>query len=293
VTSRAASSPATLAGVAAILLWGGFATLAALTGSMPPFQTTAVTFLIGGLLGVIVAIVRGRAGHLAPTPGSFLLGLYGFFAYHALYFAALKRAPPAEVQLVASLWALLIVLFAALLPGGRLRARHVVGGVIGLVAAGLLVWPRLGATADSASLVGLALAFGCALVWASYSVGSRMFAGVPSESLAVTSLATAALAWACHAAFETPVWPATGAGWLALVGLGVGPLGIAFWFWDEGMKRGDVGLLGVLSYAVPVVSTALLVTVGLAEPSWALALAAALMVVAGLVATGGGASADV
>jgi drug/metabolite transporter (DMT)-like permease len=124
-------------------------------------------------------------------------------------------------------------------------------------------------------------------VWSTYSVGSRLFANVPSESLAVTSLATAALAWACHVAFETTVWPTGGLGWVALVGLGVGPLGIAFLFWDEGMKRGDVGLLGVLSYAVPVVSTGLLVATGFAEATWVLALSAVLMVVAGLVATGG------
>ena len=52
--------------------------------------------------------------------------------------------------------------------------------------------------------------------------------------------------------------------WLALAGLGIGPLGGAFLLWDIGMKKGNVPLLGVLSYAALILSTALLVALGLA-----------------------------
>jgi drug/metabolite transporter (DMT)-like permease len=69
------------------------------------------------------------------------------------------------------------------------------------------------------------------------------------------------------------------------VGLGVGPVGAAFFLWDIGMKRGDVALLGVLSYASPILSTALLVALGYADAAWTLALACALMLAAALIAT--------
>ena len=72
--------------------------------------------------------------------------------------------------------------------------------------------------------------------------------------------------------------PADRTAWLALIGLGLGPVGAAFLLWDIGMKRGSVPLLGVLSYASPIISTGLLVALGLAEPTWALAVACALMV---------------
>lgn len=280
---------ATLSGVGAILLWGALATFAALTGAMPPFQVTAVTFVIGGALGVAIAIARGRAALLKPTSASFALGLYGLFVYHALYFAAVKRAPPAEAQLVASLWALFIVLFAALLPGGRLQPRHVLAALIGLGAAALLVWPRLGAGSGSGANIGYLLAFGCALVWSSYSVLSRLLPDVATESVATTCLAVAALAALCHLAFEATVWPQAATGWLALIALGLGPVGAAFFLWDIGMKAGHVSLLGVLSYAAPVLSTGLLVLAGLAEPSWRLGLAALMMVAAGMIATWRGA----
>ena len=108
---------ATGAGIAAIVLWGALAVLTAMTGAMPPFQMTAITFLTGGVLGIATAVTRGRAHRLKPTPATFMLGLFGFFFYHACYFAALKLANPAEAQLIASLWALLIVVLSAFLPG--------------------------------------------------------------------------------------------------------------------------------------------------------------------------------
>jgi drug/metabolite transporter (DMT)-like permease len=129
------------------------------------------------------------------------------------------------------------------------------------------------------------LALGCAFVWSSYSVASRLVADVPSESIAVSCLATAALALAASLALEQWVWPDGALSWAALAGLGVGPVGAAFFLWDVGMKRGDVPLLGVLSYASPILSTALLVALGYAEAAWTLALACALMTAAAVIAT--------
>ncbi len=277
---------ATALGTGAILLWATLASLTALSGPFPPFQTTAIGFAVGGLGLMLAAILGGRATRLRPTPASLALGIYGLFAYHSLYFAALKLAPPAEAHLVSSLWALLIVLFSALLPGGRLRPAHVCGALLGLGAATLLVWDKLGAGSGTATApLGFALAFCCALVWSSYSVASRLLASVPSESIAVSCLATAALAFLCSRLFETWVTPADFVACAALIGLGAGPVGAAFLLWDIGMKRGDVSLLGVLSYASPVLSTVLLVALGFAEATWSLAIACVLMVVAAVTAT--------
>jgi drug/metabolite transporter (DMT)-like permease len=276
---------ATAFGFGAILLWS---TLAALTGlkgpAMPPFQTTAITFAIGGTLLLVLAIVRGRLRALTPNAHAFALGVYGLLVFHALYFAALRLAPAAEASLIASLWALFTVLLSALLPGHRLRSRHMIGAVIGLAASVLLVGGLGvgGLTAEQS--LGLALALGCALVWASYSVLSRLIASAPSESLALPCLATAGLALLCALLFEDWIWPTASSTWVALGLLGIGPVGGAFLLWDVGMKRGNIALLGVLAYAAPVISTCLLVAVGLAVPSLSLAVACAMMVIAAFVA---------
>jgi drug/metabolite transporter (DMT)-like permease len=282
------SRTATALGMGAVLLWSSLATLTVLRGAIPPLQTTAIAFAIGGSVGALVALARGRIGLIRPTAASLALGVYGLFCYHALYFAALKLAPPAEAHLVSSLWALLTVLLSALLPGAGLRFRHVFAALLGLGAAAILVWDKLGVVQGVDSRLGFALALGCALVWSTYSVGSRLLAEVPSESIAVSCLVTAGLAFMGSLAFEQWTMPADWTAWAALAGLGLGPVGLAFFLWDIGMKHGDVPLLGVLSYASPIISTGLLAALGLTSATWSLAIACALMVIAAVIATRSG-----
>ena len=73
--------------------------------------------------------------------------------------------------------------------------------------------------------------------------------------------------------------------WAAPTGPNPSAASAAFLLWDIGMKQGDVSLLGVLSYAAPIVATALLVALGLAAPTWMLGLACGLMVLGAVIAT--------
>jgi drug/metabolite transporter (DMT)-like permease len=277
---------ATATGFVAVLLWATLALFTAMSGWVPPFQLVGMTFVVGGVFVLAIAAVRRRL-HLAwPTRASFLLGLYGPFGDTALYYAAVKTAPAAEANLIHSLWPLLIVLFAALLPGGGLKLRHLIGALIGLVATAMLVSGSLGSGGDGIRLGHVLAALG-AFVWASYSVLSRKLATVPSESLAVTMLGCAVPAFACHLAFETTLWAPSPIEWGGVLGLGLGSIGLAFICWDVGMKKGDVALLGVASYAAPVLATLILVVAGYAAASWLLAVSCVLIVVGALVASFG------
>ena len=111
---------ATLTGFGAVVLWSLLAVLTASTGTVPPFQLAAMTFVIGGAAGAVSWLVRPHAVRaLRQPPTVWALGIGGLFGYHALYFAALRLAPPAEAALINYLWPLLIVLFSAFLPGER------------------------------------------------------------------------------------------------------------------------------------------------------------------------------
>jgi drug/metabolite transporter (DMT)-like permease len=213
------------------------------------------------------------------------LGVGGLFGYHALYFAALRLAPPAEAGLINYLWPLLIVLFSALLPGERLKLAHVAGALVGFAGVVVLIAGRGAIRADAAHLPGYLCAFAAAFVWSGYSVLSRRFGSVPTDAVAGFCLATAALSLLCHLALEATVWPASLTEWLAILALGVGPVGAAFYVWDIGVKRGDIRVLGIASYAAPVLSTLILVLAGYAEPSLSLAVSCALIVLGAAVAT--------
>lgn len=270
---------ATLIGFSAVLLWSLLALFTIGSAPVPPFQLNAICFAIGGAIGLFWTLRRGGVRVLRTIPVTvYAFGSLGLFGYHALYFTAFRIAPSAETGLIAYLWPLFIVLLSGLLPGERLGRLHVVGALIAFAGAALIV---LGGTrGDDAPAAGLALAFLCALTWAVYSVMSRRLGAVPTESVTVFCLVTAALSAAAHLAVESTAWPTGALGWASIVGLGVGPVGIAFFTWDIGMKKGDIQLLGVASYAAPLLSTLALVVAGITAPSTTI-LAAAVLIAGG------------
>jgi drug/metabolite transporter (DMT)-like permease len=268
---------ATLIGFTAILMWSLLALLTVGSAPVPPFLLTAICFAIGGVLGLLWIVASGEGRALRAVGWRvYAFGTVALFGYHLLYFSALRMAPAAEAGLIAYLWPLFIVLLSGLLPGETLTRLHIVGALLAFAGAALIVMRGAGGMTPEA-LPGLGLAFLCAVTWAVYSVLSRRLGDVPTASVAVFCLATAALSLGAHLLLEETVWPNSALGWLSIFALGVGPVGLAFFTWDIGMKKGDIQLLGVASYAAPLLSTLALVIAGITEASPAIIVAAALI----------------
>lgn len=271
-------STATVIGFIAVLLWALLALFTAASGQVPPFQLAAMAFSVGGAIGIATWIVRPTGISALRQPGSvWLLGVVGLFGYHFAYFTALRNAPPVEAGLIAYLWPLLIVLFSALLPGEKLSGHHVLGGVLGLAGAALIVTGGGAVTFRSEYAFGYGMALVCAVVWSGYSVLSRRFASVPTDVVTGFCLVTAALAALAHVTLEETIWPSTLLQWLAVLGLGLGPVGLAFYVWDYGVKHGDIQVLGASSYLAPLLSTLVLITAGFAQFNWVVASACLLI----------------
>jgi drug/metabolite transporter (DMT)-like permease len=276
---------ATLLGLTAILMWSLLAALTVASGSVPAFQLAAMTFAVGALVGFLTWIGRPNATRaLRQSPLAWLVGIGGLFGYHALYFLALRFAPPAEAGLLNYLWPLLIVLFSSLLPGERLAFHHIVGALLGFAGTVILLLGSSRSEFGTGHGPGLVAAFVAAFVWAAYSVMSRKLKSVPTDAVAGFCLGTAVLSALVHGLVEVTVWPDTIGQWLAIAALGVGPVGAAFYAWDIGMKRGDIRVLGAASYATPLLSTAFLILAGFAQPSVNIAVAAVLIAGGGLIA---------
>lgn len=278
---------ATFIGSISIVLWGTLALLTRLTeGRIPAFQLMAMSFTLAFVLMSLRWWRQGHFGgrHLRQPLRVWLLGVGGYFGYHFFYFAAMNQAPAVEVSLLAYLWPLLIVLFAALLPGQQLKQQHLLGALCALAGCWMLIGN--GSSGFSAEyLPGYLMALACALIWSGYSVASKLFKAVPTDAVGWFCALTALLALACHLLWEVTVWPQTHLHWIGVLGLGLGPVGIAFFTWDYGIKHGNLQLLGVLAYAAPLISTLLLVMAGEADLSWTLALAC-LAIVAGSALAG-------
>jgi drug/metabolite transporter (DMT)-like permease len=285
--ATAATAQATLVGAAAILLWAFLAPLARVAqghdAPLPPMLLTGLGFAVGGGLALLLVAAKGRLALLRQPPLAWVHGVGGLAGFHALYFASLALAPPVEANLLNYLWPLLIVLLSAPILGLRLGLWRLAGAAMGGAGAALLLG------AGAAFPASAALGFGCALLsaltWALYSVLSRRMAAVPTEAVAGFCLASAALALAAHLVFETTPASVTLPQAGAVLLLGLGPMGAAFFLWDIGMKRGDPRLLGTLAYATPVASTLLLAASGEGVLGWRAMAAAGLVAGGGLVAS--------
>ena len=275
---------ATLAGCGAIALWAFLGLLSRGAAEVPPLELTALSFTVSAMLGLSVIAARGRLQALRQPLRAWVHGVGGLAGYHALYFAALDLAPPAEAGLLNYAWPLLIVLFSAPLLGLRLRWTHGLGTLLAGCGCLLLLLHPDATQRGSGAWIGDLLAISAAVVWALYSVISRRMHAVPTEAVAGFCAASALLAALAHYAIEPSVVPSAHA-WLAIIALGVGPVGAAFFLWDVGMKQGDPRLLGTLAYATPVLSTALLCAGGYAPWSVTLGAAALLVAAGGLVAS--------
>lgn len=268
-------------------MWATLALLTELSGDIPPFQLTAMAFAIAFCIGLVLWL-RDGGGILQqlrlPWP-VWLLGITGLFGYHFFYFMALRNAPAVEASLIAYLWPLLIVLLSSLLPQEKLQAVHIIGAVLGFIGAGLLVTGGQSLTLKTEYGVGYLAALVCALTWSSYSVLSRRWGAIPTRAVGGFCGVTALLALLCHLLFENTVLP-QGGEWFAILGLGLGPVGLAFFTWDYGVKHGNIKLLGVLSYAAPLLSTVLLMVCGLAPATLTVGVACLFIVGGAAIASG-------
>jgi drug/metabolite transporter (DMT)-like permease len=204
----------TLIGFIAILLWSLLALFTGASVEILPFQLTAMSFALGGMIGVVSWIFRPHAiKELRQSAPVWILGVVGLFGYHFVYFTALKNAPPVEAGLIAYLWPQFIVLF-------------------------------------------------------------RRLSKVLTDVVTGFCLATSTLALIAHLMTEQTVWPSNSTQWIAVCGLGLGPVGFAFYVWDCGVKHGDIQVLGGASYLAPLLSTLVLILAGYADFTWAVVIAA-------------------
>ncbi|UVL42828.1 DMT family transporter [Pseudomonas sp. B21-040] len=280
------AGPATAVGVIAIFLWSCLALLTTLTEGIPPFELLTLSFGVAFAASLIILGRRGVAGFNSwRQPWAvWASGFVGIFVYHALYFFALKVAPAAEASLINYLWPLLLVLLSAFAAGEKLHKRQVLGALLGLAGTAFIMQQRATHTAGAMPLAGYLAAFGCALIWAGYSVFNRRFSEVPSSIIGGICGMSAAAGLVCHLAFETTVRPDS-AQWVAIIVLGLGPAGLAFFAWDHATKHGHLATLGALSYLAPLMSTLLLIVVGHGYAGPTLIIPALLIIAGAVIAT--------
>ena len=97
------------------------------------------------------------------------------------------------------------------------------------------------------SVIGIA-----AGLWGLYSIVTRGLPDVPTSALGMFYGASSLVALFLHLPFEQWVTPEPNE-WLVIAGMGLLPMGLAIYFWDFGVKKGDIQALGVFAYTEPFI----------------------------------------
>ena len=276
---------ATLIGFSAVAMWALLALLTDASGRTPPFLLSAITFAIGTVVGLAARHLHAGAATSRRRYRSqvWVIGIAGLFGYHFFYFTALRNAPAVEASLIAYLWPLLIVLGSALMPGERLRWNHVAGALLGLAGTVLIVTKGGGArfreplSSSAMRWPASAPSFGrpircCRAASRRCRPASSPGSAPPRRRFRLPAISR----------WRRPCCRRRAGQWLAVVGLGLMPVGAAFYAWDIGVKRGNIQVLGAASYAAPLLSTLMLIVTGFAEPILRI-LAACLLITGGAV----------
>jgi drug/metabolite transporter (DMT)-like permease len=215
---------------------------------------------------VLLQRFRGQPfAHLVRLPLRVIVaGFWGVAFYTVILALAFGIAPErdiGQVNLLNYLWPVWIVLLSAVLIREKTRLLPIVAGVI-LGFAGIVVArgpAEILRVPENPLPLFLALLGG--FLWACYSVLLRRW-HIPAEQGGTAFHFTLCVLMAAAVAAIRGEWqnlPPVGAEaifWI-LFG-GIGPVGLAYHWWEIGVKRGNVPLISTLAYFIPIGSTLLI-----------------------------------
>ncbi|HEX2973098.1 MAG TPA: EamA family transporter, partial [Tepidisphaeraceae bacterium] len=205
---------------------------------------------------------RPLAGLFRPPGRVMVAGFFGVAVYSVLLVWAMGIAQERDlgaVLLLNYLWPIWMVLLGMSLLPGRTRVGWVVDGAL-LGFAGVAMG-TLGVGHRPVSLLPHAMALAGSFLWALYSVLLRRWK-IPAEQggstfhFMVCALLAGGLAWKRGAWQGAGVLDAWSVGWI-LFG-GIGPIGLAYYGWEIGVKRASVHLIALLAYFIPIGSAVLI-----------------------------------
>ena len=262
---------ATLIGSGAVLVWSTAASFAVLGSAVPPLVFLAGAFASGFLAFVAARLLRGQSPleMLAVPLPVLCLMVVGFLGHNGLYVTALRYAPAAQVNLISYLWPLLMVALLGLLGIARPTALQLLGSLLGFAGLAWFVSPGFAADGAGNSLFGYLLAFFAACCFALYSALRARLPGGPPDAAGAACGVAALVAAGLHLLIGAPGAPdallqVEPLAILAMVLIGIGPMGLANLLWDYGVRFGDGRVLSTLAYLTPLLSTLLLMVLGLA-----------------------------
>jgi len=275
---------ATFVGYGSIILWSLSGILTAAVSGVPTFEVLTIAFGISFLLSSLGWSFWGSYKNLKRPLYTWILGVIGIFGSEAFYVAAFKYAPAAHVDLINSLWPILVVICSIFIPNEKFVARYLVASIIGFFGVYFIIfgnqpWVSIGLSHSLGYLLALVGAcFACL-----YTLTSHRYCDTTIETTTVYAAACTIFSWILHFKFEQTIAP-TSMEWMTMIVMGLLTQGLAYILWNHGVRYGNYRLLSILSYSSPIISILLLIIFGFADFTLELLVASILMCSAGWLA---------
>jgi drug/metabolite transporter (DMT)-like permease len=221
----------------------------------------SVRFLLAAALFWAIVVARG-----AQLPSrrviliSLGLGAIGYAAQAGLFFGALTRIDASLTSLLLYLYPLLVFLGAVALRREQVTGRRV--GALALASAGAAL-VLMGGSVGALNGMGVAMALGAAVAYATYILVADRFVGTVDVFLMAALVTTGAAASTLVAGLGSGSldlhFAAAGWGWIAAIALGSTVLGVSAFF--VGLREVGPASASIVSTAEPVVTVALATTI--------------------------------
>jgi drug/metabolite transporter (DMT)-like permease len=277
--------------VAVPAIWGGtfvggkivVATLTPLMGSFARYVVACVALLVAAF------VLEGGLPRLSGRQwlATFVLGLFGVFAYNLFFMGALAKLPASRAALIIALNPAITIAISSIALHERLGARRWLGVAVALLGVAIVVSKGdLTSLASGSVGVGEALMFGAVTSWALYTVLGRKVLGGLSP-LAATNYAALwgtlmlGLAAAPHFGDLHPTqfdWRMV----VSLLYLGVLGTAVAFVWYYMSVKKVGPSTTSIFNKLVPVFGVAISVLL-LGEPLLVSMLVGGAVTIAGVL----------
>ncbi|MCE5228240.1 EamA family transporter [bacterium] len=269
--ARISRRTATIAAIGSIILWFWSGVCFRVGGQlMPPMIYLACMTAVGSLTVFVLQASSGKPliALIKLPPRVIVSGFFGVAVYTIMMQVALSMAAErdvGQVSLLNYLWPIWLVLLAFAMLSEKLDPpRTIIGAMLGFIGVAIarmdLSHPELLLNLP-ADLTPHALTFTGGFLWALYCVLLRRWK-IPEENggtafhFAVCAAMAAAIAWSRGQWQSMP--PVSGPIIFWILFGGIGPVGLAYHWWELGMKRGAVHLISLLAYFIPIGSSVLI-----------------------------------
>ena len=231
-------------GLATVLLWSTVATAFKLSlADLAPVQMLLVACTASIVVMAAILMLQGRWGLVfrlrrGQYLQSMLMGLINPCLYYFLLFGAFDRLPAQEAQPLNYTWALVLAYLSVPFLGQKLRRIDILAGLVCYAGVVVIATRGVVTSLSFSDPLGVSLALGSTLVWASYWIIATRDTRDPVVGLFLNFLfglpVIVLVCWQT-AGLVMPV----GSSMAAAVYVGVFEMGIAFVLWSQAMKNAE------------------------------------------------------